>query len=133
MLSSGSRAHLEVASLPLASTAARAMPVFQLQDRQGESLSDIAKTAISRAKTSWLKNTEVVDLLINHQKYHLPVSSDPPNKPAGERPLFAPTKGLKEVDRINLPCKYCLTPPVQSVVEFFFLPKICKVEVICPL
>lgn len=59
------------------------MPVFQLQERHNEYLSPTAKSAISRAKTSWLKNTDVVDLLVNHERYRLPVSSDPPNKPAG--------------------------------------------------
>lgn len=64
------------------------MPVFQLQERHNEYLSPSAKSAISRAKTHWLKNTEVVDLLVNHERYRLPVSSDPPNKPAGRHSLL---------------------------------------------
>ena len=59
----------------------------------------------ARAKTSWLKNTEVVDLLVNHERYRLPVSSDPPNKPAGMlRYLRAKTELSKEVPECGLLC-----------------------------
>lgn len=60
------------------------MPVHQLQDQDNDHLSHSAKQAIIRAKTSWLKNTEVMDLLVHHQEYRLPISSDPPNRPAGK-------------------------------------------------
>ena len=80
------------------------MPVFQLQDRHNEYLSPSAKSAISRAKTSWLKNTEVVDLLVHHEQYRLPVSSDPPNKPAGKlRCLRAKFALSTEVPECGLP------------------------------
>ena len=80
------------------------MPVYQLQESEQDTLPPATKSAISRAKTSWLKNTEVVDLLLNHQKYRLPVSSDPPNKPAGRHTSFAPKlMSLRKCQKLTFP------------------------------
>ena len=39
---------------------------------------------LHRACTSWLKNTEVTDLLVNHRQYGLHVSLEPPVRPPGK-------------------------------------------------
>lgn len=41
---------------------------------------------IVKARTSWLKNTEVMELLRNHEAYGLPVGREAPDCPGG--PLF---------------------------------------------
>ena len=38
---------------------------------------------LSRCSSSWLKNTEVTDLLVNHRQYGLHVSLEPPVRPPG--------------------------------------------------
>lgn len=48
-----------------------------------EVMREPAALVIRRAKTSWLKNIEVADILTNHKDYELPVSTEPPLKPLG--------------------------------------------------
>ena len=44
-----------------------------------KSLRDI----LTKARTSWLRNQEVVDLLSRHRQYGIRVSKEPPQKPPG--------------------------------------------------
>ena len=39
---------------------------------------------LRKANRSWLKNTEVTDLLLNYVAYNLPISRDPPHQPPGK-------------------------------------------------
>lgn len=43
-----------------------------------------ARNVIRKGSVSWLKNTEVRDLLLHHSRYKVPVAREPPCKPAGE-------------------------------------------------
>lgn len=42
-----------------------------------------AKEVLLKAEQSWLKNTEVCELLLNYVAYNLPVSKEPPHQPPG--------------------------------------------------
>ena len=42
-----------------------------------------AQAIIRKAEGSWLKNTEVCELLMNYVAYNLPVSKEPPSQPPG--------------------------------------------------
>ncbi|KAK9809816.1 hypothetical protein WJX73_009573 [Symbiochloris irregularis] len=46
-------------------------------------LSKKARDILLKARASWLKNTEVLELLNNYRGYDLPVSHEPPSKPDG--------------------------------------------------
>ncbi|GAB4817845.1 hypothetical protein N2152v2_004891 [Parachlorella kessleri] len=48
-----------------------------------ETLPSQVKEIIAKARASWLKNPEVVDILENFRHYRLAVSSEPPVQPAG--------------------------------------------------
>ena len=41
------------------------------------------REVLLKAKSSWLKNTEVCDVLENYVEYGLPVSREPPSRPPG--------------------------------------------------
>jgi hypothetical protein len=43
-----------------------------------------AREIIIKARTSWLKNTEVVDVLNNYRSFQYKLSKDAPNAPQGE-------------------------------------------------
>ena len=51
-----------------------------------EAVPGSVRDAVVKARTSWLKNTEVVDILENWGRYKLRVNSLAPRKPAGEAP-----------------------------------------------
>jgi hypothetical protein len=44
------------------------------------------RETLHKAQSSWLKNTEVCNLLLHYAEYNLPVARDPPNLPPGEVP-----------------------------------------------
>lgn len=43
---------------------------------------------VIKARTSWLKNADVLDILLNFQSYGLPVAKEPPNSPPGKKALL---------------------------------------------
>lgn len=47
------------------------------------------KDIITKARTTWLKNDEVLKLLMHHQKYELPIGKEPPRCPGGNEPGLA--------------------------------------------
>ncbi len=53
-----------------------------LQQKAG--LPPVVFEILERACSSWLKNTEVTDLLVNHRQYGLHVSLEPPVRPPGK-------------------------------------------------
>jgi hypothetical protein len=46
---------------------------------------------LTKGKTSWLKNPEVCDLLMNHASYNMPISRDAPNQPPGTQKFVCKT------------------------------------------
>lgn len=54
-------------------------PVLEPRDDQPEAV----REALQRAKVSWMRNSDVYDLLVNHAAYNLPVSKEAPHRPAG--------------------------------------------------
>ena len=52
--------------------------------RQKPGLPPGVREILERACNSWLKNTEVTDLLVNHRQYGLHVSMEPPVRPPGK-------------------------------------------------
>ena len=77
---------------------------------------------IERACNSWLKNTEVTDLLVNHRQYGLHVSLEPPVRPPGVTSAWAPGpclstgSGLGSRRCSRLPSSVACTPhPAQQV------------------
>lgn len=56
-----------------------------LQDVQG-GLPKRVREVLSKARVSWLKNTEVLDVLHNFRSYGFVVSQEPPCKPPGAGP-----------------------------------------------
>ena len=43
----------------------------------------VLRDILTKARTSWLRNQEVVDLLSRHRQYGFRVSKEPPQKPPG--------------------------------------------------
>lgn len=52
-----------------------------------EQLPKVLRDILTKARTSWLRNQEVVDLLTNYRTYRFRVSKEPPQKPPGVRTL----------------------------------------------
>lgn len=48
-----------------------------------EQLPKVLRDILTKARTSWLRNQEVVDLLTNYRTYRFRVSKEPPQKPPG--------------------------------------------------
>ena len=48
-----------------------------------EQLPKALRNILTKARTSWLRNQEVVDLLTNYKAYQFRVSKEPPQKPPG--------------------------------------------------
>lgn len=48
-----------------------------------EQLPKALRNILTKARTSWLRNQEVVDLLTNYKAYDFRVSKEPPQKPPG--------------------------------------------------
>ncbi|EIE21793.1 CG-1-domain-containing protein [Coccomyxa subellipsoidea C-169] len=48
-----------------------------------EQLPKVLRDILTKARTSWLRNQEVVDLLTNYRSYRFRVSKEPPQKPPG--------------------------------------------------
>ena len=46
-------------------------------------LPKVLRDILTKARTSWLRNQEVVDLLSRHRQYGFRVSKEPPQKPPG--------------------------------------------------
>ena len=61
---------------------AGATSALPLQQKPG--LPPGVREVLDRCCNSWLKNTEVTDLLVNHRQYGLHVSLEPPVRPPGE-------------------------------------------------
>lgn len=53
-----------------------------------EQLPKVLRDILTKARTSWLRNQEVVDLLTNYRSYRFRVSKEPPQKPPGVRNLL---------------------------------------------
>ena len=49
----------------------------------GRELPKVLRDILTKARTSWLRNQEVVDLLSRHRQYGFRVSKEPPQKPPG--------------------------------------------------
>ena len=49
----------------------------------GEQLPKALRDILTKARTCWLRNQEVVDLLTNYRAYHFKVSKEAPQKPPG--------------------------------------------------
>lgn len=49
-----------------------------------DQLPKMLRDILTKARTSWLRNQEVVDLLTNYRTYRFRVSKEPPLKPPGE-------------------------------------------------
>jgi hypothetical protein len=45
------------------------------------------RDVLHKGRTSWLKNPEVCDLLVNHAAFNMPISRDAPMQPPGARGL----------------------------------------------
>ena len=54
-----------------------------------------ARELLTKARTTWLRNTEVLQILTTYAQYFV-VSTDPPDRPAGSVPplYFGPWQGL---------------------------------------
>ena len=59
------------------------MPGPEVLDPAAVNLPSRARDILLKGRTSWLKNTEVLDLLRNYRDYRFIVSREPPNKPPG--------------------------------------------------
>lgn len=46
-------------------------------------LPKVLRDILTKARTSWLRNQEVVDLLSRYRQYGFRVSNEPPQKPPG--------------------------------------------------
>ena len=44
------------------------------------------RNLLTKARTAWLKNTEVLDLLSNYQRYNFTLNKTTPNLPPGGQP-----------------------------------------------
>lgn len=42
------------------------------------------REVVTKARTSWLKNSEVYDILVNYSAYGLPVGAEAPHCPGGK-------------------------------------------------
>jgi hypothetical protein len=49
-----------------------------------DQLPKVLRDILTKARTSWLRNQEVVDLLTNYRAYRFRVSKEPPQKPPGK-------------------------------------------------
>ena len=49
---------------------------------------------LTKARTAWLKNTEVLDLLSNYRRYNFNLNKITPNCPPGERSRHSPPAGV---------------------------------------
>ncbi len=59
-------------------------PAEQLESgRAMGELPKVLRDILTKARTSWLRNQEVVDLLSRHRQYGFRVSKEPPQKPPG--------------------------------------------------
>lgn len=62
-------------------------------------LPKVLRDILTKARTSWLRNQEVVDLLSRYRQYGFRVSKEPPQKPPGtfsevnSMPLVSPAWG----------------------------------------
>ena len=58
-------------------------------------LPKVLRDILTKARTSWLRNQEVVDLLSRHRQYGFRVSKEPPQKPPGmySMPVHKPLPG----------------------------------------
>jgi len=90
--------------------------------RQKAGLGPPVCETLDRARNSWLKNTEVTDLLVNHRQYGLHVSLEPPVRPPGMTSAWAFGPCLMHTLRpcphrcSRLPSSVACTPhPAQQV------------------
>lgn len=64
----------------------------------GDQLPKALRDILTKARTSWLRNSEVVDLLTNYRAYNFRVSKEAPVKPAG---LIASSLGATLPQRLH--------------------------------
>ena len=53
-----------------------------------EEVPQSVRNLLTKARTAWLKNTEVLDLLSNYQRYNFSLNKTTPNLPPGAGLLF---------------------------------------------
>ena len=54
-----------------------------------EEVPQSVRNLLTKARTAWLKNTEVLDLLSNYQRYNFTLNKTTPNLPPGAGPHAA--------------------------------------------
>lgn len=59
------------------------MPGPEALDPAAVNLPARAREILIKGRTSWLKNTEVLDLLLNNKEYRFTVSREAPHRPPG--------------------------------------------------
>ena len=60
-------------------------PVFaQPLDSRDPDLPENMQDVLEKGKRSWLKNTEVYEMLLNYTELNLRVARDPPRQPPGD-------------------------------------------------
>lgn len=52
-------------------------------DPRDPKLPETVRDILEKGKRSWLKNTEVCDMLLNHNEFNLRVAKEPPRQPPG--------------------------------------------------
>lgn len=52
-------------------------------DPRDPNLPQTVRDILEKGKRSWLKNTEVCDMLLNHMEFNLRVAKKPPRQPPG--------------------------------------------------
>lgn len=83
--------------------------------QEGRPLPPHVQEIVTKARTSWLKNAEVLDILLKYKDYQLQVGTEAPNCPVGKRSAtaLADTSGHETV---TLKCR------VPVMVRWLFIP-----------
>ena len=58
--------------------------IAQPLDSRDSTLPENVRDILDKGKHSWLKNTEVCDMLLNHTEFNLRVAKEPPRQPPGD-------------------------------------------------
>ena len=99
--------HVQAISAALSSMAeAEGTFVAEALDENNFAYPSNVREVLLKAKTSWLKNTEVCDVLENYVEYGLPVSREPPSRPPGRLPATQ-----RKSERMNATQGWQLDPP----------------------
>ena len=54
-----------------------------LRTAEGSDVPKAVRDLLTKARTAWLKNTEVLDLLTNYGRYNFSLNKDTPSRPSG--------------------------------------------------